>query len=107
MPTGERRYARGVHELTDNTGAHSPIRIGTLAECLRHEHGVAAYCPRCRRWTDLNLVRLVMRGFGDRPLALCRARCRVCEGVGVLQLRAPQPGWDGPVSHSCGWKDRA
>ena len=101
MLTGERRYARGVPEFADNTQIHLPIRIGTLVECLRHQHCVAAYCPRCRRWTDLNLVRLVMRGYGDRPLAFCRARCRVCDGPGILQLRAPQPGWDGPASHGC------
>jgi hypothetical protein len=100
MLTGEGRYARGVHDATDSSGIHSPIRIGTLAECLRYEHAVAAYCPRCRRWTDLNLVRLVMRGYGDRPLACCRARCRVCDGPGVLQLRAPQPTWGGPASLS-------
>ena len=48
-----------------------------------------------------------MRGYGDRPLARCTVRCRLCQGPGHLQLRAPQPGWDGPASHGCASLNRA
>jgi hypothetical protein len=75
------------------------ISIRTLGECLRHGHRLAAFCPVCQRWTQLDLARLVKRGFGARPLTSCRVRCRVCGGAGRLQLRAPVPGWDGPAAH--------
>jgi len=75
------------------------ISIRTLGECLRHGHGLAAFCAVCQRWTQLDLRRLVQRGLGARPLSTCRVRCRVCGGPGTLQLRAPVPGWDGPAAH--------
>ena len=43
MPTGERRYRHGMDCRIDPPGTLSPIRIATLAECLRSRHGVAAY----------------------------------------------------------------
>jgi hypothetical protein len=88
-----------MEERVDKPVALSPIRIGTLAECLRSDHGVAAFCVRCRRWANLDLQRLVALGYGDRVLARCRPRCQVCRGPGQIQLRAPVPGWQGPASH--------
>ncbi len=75
------------------------ISIETLGECLRHRHGVAAFCPRCRRWTELDLAALVARGHGEVPLNRYRTRCRVCASPGQIQLRAPAPAWRGPASH--------
>jgi len=99
MPTGERRYRHGMDCRIDPPGTLSPIRIATLAECLRSRHGVAAYCARCRRWAQLDLAALVATGYGDRLLAECRPRCRTCQARGQVQLRAPVPGWQGPAAH--------
>lgn len=69
--------------------------LDTVARLLRHRHGLAAYCPRCRRWEDLKLGPLIVRGHGERPLSSLRLRCRDCRTVGELQVRPPLPGFEG------------
>jgi len=69
------------------------IDLGTLAGLLEHEHQLAAYCPRCDRWAEIDLAAMVARGQGARRLPI-RVRCRHCGEVGQLQVRPPVPTLD-------------
>ena len=64
--------------------------LGTLAGLHRHEHHLAAYCPRCDRWRTLPLAEIVASGQGSRRLSVT-ARCQVCGEVGRPQVRPPVP----------------
>jgi len=59
------------------------IDLGTLADLLEHHHQLDAYCPRCDRWSALDLAALVSNGLGDRRLPI-KVRCQVCGEVGRL-----------------------
>ena len=100
MLTGGRQYRAVMHGPPSPPQTHTPISIGTLAECLEHRHTVAAYCSSCSRWSELDLPLLVALGWGDRLLSRCRPRCSVCRSLGKIQLRVPMPTWDGPAGHS-------
>jgi len=76
------------------------IDLGTLAGLHAHHHELAAYCPRCDRWSVLPLAEFVAAGHGSRRLPLT-VRCRACGAVGQLQVRPPVPtrapgGWMEP-----------
>ena len=76
------------------------IDLSTIAGLLEHDHGLAAYCPRCDRWSVLPLAQLVAQGKGSLRLPL-KVRCRDCGEVGELQVRPPMParsssGWTQP-----------
>jgi hypothetical protein len=66
------------------------IDLGTLAGLLEHEHTLAAYCPHCDRWAQLDLAAMVSNGLGDRRLPI-KVLCRDCGEVGQLQVRPPVP----------------
>ena len=72
-----------------------PIRLTTLAELSRHGYGLSCYCPRCRRWADLDLPQLSSLGLAGRSLVDFRPRCRTCGTPGEKQLRPPRR-WQGP-----------
>jgi hypothetical protein len=64
---------------------------------LEHEHTLAAYCPRCDRWAEIDLAAMVEAGLGDRRLPI-GVRCSACGSPGQLQVRPPVPtrgpgGW--------------
>ncbi len=40
------------------TVARTGITLDTLAALLDANHGLAAWCPSCHRWADLDLARL-------------------------------------------------
>ena len=76
------------------------IDLGTLAGLYEHRHRLAAYCPRCNRWAEIDLAAMIDAGLGDRRLPL-RVRCRARGEVGRLQVRPPVPtrgpgGWMEP-----------
>jgi hypothetical protein len=76
------------------------IDLGTLAGLHRHQHQLAAYCPRCDRWEELDLSAMVDAGLGERRLPI-KVRCQLCGGPGRLQVRPPVPtrgpgGWMEP-----------
>jgi uncharacterized Zn finger protein len=76
------------------------IDLGTLAGLNAHHYQLAAYCPRCDRWSVLPLAELVATGHGSRRLPIT-VRCRACGEVGRLQVRPPVPmhgpdGWTEP-----------
>ena len=80
------------------------IDIGTVAGLLEHQRELAANCPRCNRWAELDLAPMVAAGHGDRRLPI-KVRCSVCGEVGRLQVRPPVPirsGSDGWVQTPAG-----
>jgi len=74
------------------------IDLGTIAGLHRHQHQLAAYCPRCDRWSLLPLEELIGRGQGKRRLPFA-VRCHTCGETGRLQVRPPVPTRAGTV----GW----
>jgi len=76
------------------------IDLDSIAGLHQHDHRLAAYCPRCDRWSLLPLAELVAQGKGSLRLPV-RGRCRDCGEVGRLQVRPPvamrgQGGWGEP-----------
>ena len=76
-------------------GSLEPVVVDTIAACLRHRHGLSAFCVKCRRWADLDLERLVDHGYGGLVLARFRPTCRKCGSRGEVQVRPPTPAWGG------------
>ena len=74
------------------------IDLGTLAAHLEHDHGLAAHCSRCNRWSKLPLAEFVVQGSGSLRLPI-RARCRDCGEASRLQVRPPVPTW----ANTNGW----
>jgi RNase P subunit RPR2 len=74
------------------------IDLGTLAGLLEHRNELAAYCPRCDRWPQLNRSATVDAGLGDHWLPI-KVRCKSCGEPGRLQVRPPVP----TRSTSVGW----
>lgn len=73
------------------------INVGTLVGLHEHRHELAAYCPRCDRWSTLPLAELVAEGHGPRRLPI-RVKRSTCGSPGKLQVRPPVPtrgpgGW--------------
>ena len=73
----------------------APVRLTTLADLSRHGYGLSCYCPRCRRWADLDLPSLAGSGLAQRSVTEFRPRCRRCGTPGEKQLRPPRR-WEGP-----------
>jgi hypothetical protein len=78
-----------------DSAQHESVVLDTLAALHACGHGLAAYCPKCRRWVELNLRRLAERGYGERKVVTYRLRCMVCHNRGDVQLRPPVPTWSG------------
>ena len=57
------------------------------------------FCPRCRRWAELDLPHLSLQGFAERRLTEFRPRCRHCGTPGEKQLRPPRR-WHGPPARA-------
>jgi hypothetical protein len=90
---------RQAHRVSLPPGYRSRmIDLGTIAGLHRHQHQLAAYCPRCDRWTVLPLYDLIGRGQGGRRLPFT-VRCLACGEAGRLQVRPPVPTRAGTV----GW----
>lgn len=77
----------------------APVRITTLADLSRHGYGLSCYCPRCRRWAELDLPRLAGSDLAQRSVTEFRPRCRRCGTPGEKQLRPPKR-WEGPRSRA-------
>lgn len=67
------------------------LRIDTAREFRRHGYRLAAWCPICRRWADIDLEWLELIGHGDRPLSRLTHHCIDCGARGELQVRPPAP----------------
>lgn len=98
-----------VHALS-HPRAHSvhmerinPTRLSTLSDLARHGYQLACYCPRCRRWAELDLPHLERQGFAERLVTEFRPRCRTCGTPGEKQLRPPgrwqRPGARATFAH--------
>jgi hypothetical protein len=66
------------------------IDLSTLAGLHEHRDQLAAYCPRCDRWSVLPLAELVAAGHGSLRLPV-PVRCSACGSPGQLQVRPPVP----------------
>ena len=73
------------------------IDLGTIAGLHENRHELHAFCPRCRRWSVLDLAAMIQAGQGSRRLPIT-VRCRLCGEIGELQVRPPMP-----QRHSAGW----
>jgi hypothetical protein len=71
------------------------IDLDTVAALRTHAHRLAAYCPRCRRWADVDLADLERAGLGARRIAGLKLRCGSCGGAGERQVRPPAPAFTG------------
>jgi hypothetical protein len=58
--------------------AHTPIVIHTVQQLIDHGYTVLAYCRKCRKNAQVDLHRLVTKGFADRPLKELKLGCRTC-----------------------------
>jgi hypothetical protein len=70
--------------------SHPMIDLGSIEGLLEHDHGLAAYCLGCDRWSVLPLADLVAQGKGLLRLPI-KVRCRDCGEAGRLQARPPVP----------------
>jgi RNase P subunit RPR2 len=70
------------------------LDLSTLAGLHAHQHELHAFCPRCERWSVIDLERIIQAGHGERRLPIT-VRCRSCGEVGRLQVRPPMPRWQG------------
>lgn len=68
-----------------------PIILRTFSDYLEHGHGLACWCPGCRRFASCDLAELVRNGLGNRDPATCRPRCRVCGATGEWRVQGPVP----------------
>jgi hypothetical protein len=67
--------------------AHTPIIIHTVQQHIDHGYTISAYCRRCRKNAEVDLHRLVAKGFADRPLKELRLGCRKCRSRIELTVR--------------------
>jgi hypothetical protein len=65
------------------------IRLDTLRALHERNHKLAAYCPNCQRWVELDLPRLIEEGRGDFRFVGRKPRCNDCGSHGEWQLRSP------------------
>lgn len=71
------------------------IDLDTVTALRTHAHGLAAYCPACRRWAEVDLAALERAGQGHRRIAGLTLRCGDCGGAGERQVRPPAPVFTG------------
>ena len=77
-------------------GGMAAICLDTFASLLEHEHGLAAYCPKCQRWATVNLHKLVASGQGQQTFIGRKPRCRVCGSTGHWQVRSEYKPYKAP-----------
>ena len=65
------------------------VTLDALRKLHEHDHQLAAYCPKCRRWAVLDLARLIAEGRGKYCFVGRKPRCSYCRGSGIWQLRPP------------------
>jgi uncharacterized protein (DUF983 family) len=87
--------AHGLRAAALVTVARTGITLDTLAALLECNHGLSAWCPRCDRYRELDLVRLIAEGHGHRGLTTFKPRCRACGRPGQIQVSPPTPSWGG------------
>ena len=73
------------------------IRLDTFRALHERNHKLAAYCVRCERWAELDLLRLIEQGRGDYRFVGRSPRCSWCDSPGEWQLRPPALRHDTPA----------
>lgn len=69
---------------------HTPIVIHTVQQHIDHGYTVSAYCRKCRKNAEVDLHRLVAKGFAERPLQELKLGCRNCRSRIDLTVRPPK-----------------
>ena len=54
------------------------VTLDTLRKLHEHDHELAAYCPKCRRWAVLDLERPIAEGRGEYCFVGRKPRCSYC-----------------------------
>jgi hypothetical protein len=70
--------------------AHTPIVIHTVQQHIDHGYTVSAYCRKCQKNAEVDLHRLVTKGFADKPLQVLKLGCRKCRSRIGLTVRPPK-----------------
>lgn len=70
--------------------AHKPIVIHTVQQHIDYGYTVSAYCRRCGKNAEVDLPRLVAKGFADRALQDLKLGCRKCRTRSELTVRPPR-----------------
>jgi hypothetical protein len=69
------------------------IIIATVRDFYEHGYDIHGWCPKCQRFVDASLGRLIARGKGDRLLCEIRIRhacgSRVSIRVAAVQDHRP------------------
>jgi hypothetical protein len=82
--------ARDLFDWDPPFMAHTPIVIHTVQQHIDHGYTVSAYCRKCRKNAEVDLHRLVTKGFADRPLQELKLGCRACRSRSELTVRPPK-----------------
>lgn len=61
--------------------------IQTYSDLLQHGMAMACHCPRCERWADVDLERLVATGRGEQSYIGRKAKCAKCGERGSIQIQ--------------------
>jgi hypothetical protein len=71
-----------------------PIILRTVRDYVTSGYSAWSWCEQCG-FVDVSLVRLVMKGKGDKPLRKIRLR-HACGKELELRIRPPEMKKDGP-----------
>ena len=94
--TAAPRYVKSADSLRSEIllSVHMPIYaagmldLSTLAGLHAHQHELHAFCPRCERWSLIDLARMNQAGKGDRRLPIT-VRRRACGEAGSFKSARP------------------
>ena len=75
------------------------LRLATFQDLEQQGHSLGLYCPRCDRWDEADLDRLIASGRGQRLLTEAKFRCRDCGSPADKQVRPPVPVPGGAVGY--------
>jgi hypothetical protein len=81
------RDGSGLFDWDPAAMAHTPIVIHTVQQHIDNGYTVSAYCRKCQKNAEVDLHRLVAKGFADRPLPLLKLGCRTCRTRAQLTVR--------------------
>jgi hypothetical protein len=85
-----RNGARDLFDWDSPFMAHTPIIIHTVQQHIDHGYTVSAYCRKCRKNAEVDLHRLVEKGFAERPLQELKLGCRNCRSRSELTVQPPK-----------------
>jgi hypothetical protein len=82
-----RNGSTDLFDLDSPLMAHTPIVIHTVQQHIDHGYTVSAYCRKCQKNAEVDLHRLIAKGFAERPLQELKLGCRKCRSRVGLTVR--------------------